>query len=95
MPEGRIPLAMAALYVATAPKSNAAYLAIDRAINSVRTEPVQEIPDHLKDASYQNAKKLGAGTGYLYPHDFAGHVVKQKYMPEPKSFYTPLPRALR
>jgi len=89
MPEGRIPLAMAALYVATAPKSNAAYLAIDKAITTVRTEPVQKVPDHLKDTSYQNAKKLGAGAGYLYPHDFAHHVVKQTYMPDPKSFYTP------
>ena len=89
MPEGRIPLAMAALYVAAAPKSNAAYLAIDKAIEAIRNEPVQEVPDHLKDASYRNAKKLGAGIGYLYPHDFACHMVKQQYMPESKSFYTP------
>ena len=89
MPEGRIPLAMAALYIAAAPKSNAAYLAIDKAIEAIKSEPLQDVPDHLKDASYSSAKKLGAGIGYLYPHDFAHPVVKQAYMPELKSFYNP------
>lgn len=89
LPEGRIPLAMAALYVATAPKSNAAYVAIDNAIDAVRTEPARKVPDHLKDTSYKSAKKLGAGVGYLYPHSFDGHYVKQVYMPEHKTFYTP------
>ena len=89
MPEGRIPLAMAALYIAAAPKSNAAYLAIDKAIEAIKSEPLQDVPDHLKDASYSSAKKLGAGIGYLYPHDFAHPVVKQAYMPEQKSFYNP------
>jgi putative ATPase len=89
LPEGRIPLAMAALYVATAPKSNAAYLAIDKAIGAVRNEPLQEVPAHLRDASYKSAGKLGAGVGYLYPHDYAHHYVKQSYIREPKSFYTP------
>lgn len=89
MPEGRIPLAMAALYVASAPKSNAAYLAIDKAIASIKNEPLLDVPDHLKDSSYRSAKKLGAGIGYLYPHDFAHHLVKQSYMPESRSFYTP------
>jgi putative ATPase len=89
MPEGRIPLAMAALYVATAPKSNAAYCAIDNALNAVRNEPLQEVPAHLRDASYRSAKKLGAGIGYLYPHDFAPRTMTQTYLPEPKSFYTP------
>ncbi len=89
LPEGRIPLSMAALYVATAPKSNAAYVAIDNAIDAVRNEPAREVPDHLKDASYKSAKKLGAGVGYLYPHSFDGHYVKQSYMPQQKAFYTP------
>jgi len=89
LPEGRIPLAMAALYVATAPKSNASYRAIDKAIDAVRKEPLQEVPDHLKDASYKNAGKLCAGIGYLYPHDYEHHYVKQRYMREPKSFYNP------
>jgi len=89
LPEGRIPLAMAALYVATAPKSNAAYVAIDSAIDAVRNEPAREVPNHLKDSHYKSAKKLGSGVGYLYPHSFDGHYVKQAYMPEQKTFYTP------
>lgn len=89
LPEGRIPLAMAALYVATAPKSNASYVAIDKAIDAVKNEPSREVPDHLKDSSYKSAKKLGAGVGYQYPHSFAGHYVKQVYMPGHKTFYTP------
>jgi putative ATPase len=89
LPEGRIPLAMAALYIATAPKSNASYRAIDKALDAVRKEPLQEVPDHLKDASYKNAGKLGAGIGYRYPHDYAHHYVRQSYMHEPKTFYTP------
>jgi putative ATPase len=89
LPEGRIPLAMAALYIATAPKSNASYRAIDKALDAVRKEPLQEVPDHLKDASYKNAGRLGAGIGYLYPHDYEHHYVKQRYMREPKTFYTP------
>lgn len=89
LPEGRIPLAMAALYVATAPKSNASYVAINNAIDAVRNEPAREVPNHLKDSSYKSAKKLGAGVGYLYPHNFDGHYVKQAYMPEQKTFYTP------
>jgi len=89
LPEGRIPLAMAALYVATAPKSNASYVAIDSAIDAVRNEPAREVPNHLKDSNYKSAKKLGAGVGYLYPHSFDGHYVKQAYMPDQKTFYTP------
>ena len=89
MPEGRIPLAMAALYIAAAPKSNAAYLAIDKAIEAIKNEPLQDVPDHLKDASYSSAKKLGAGIGYVYPHDFDHHIAKQAYMPESRSFYSP------
>jgi putative ATPase len=89
MPEGRIPLAQAVLYVAAAPKSNAAYKAIHKAVESVRTEPLQEVPDHLKDASYSGAARLGAGEGYLYPHDFDHHYVQQAYLSAPKTFYFP------
>jgi len=89
MPEGRIPLAMAALYIAAAPKSNAAYLAIDKAVEAIKNEPLQDVPDHLKDASYASAKKLGAGIGYLYPHNFTHHIAKQAYMTKPRSFYNP------
>ena len=89
MPEGRIPLSQAAIYIAAAPKSNASYIAIDKAIEDIRKEPVQQVPDHLKDSHYSGAKRLGAGKGYLYPHSFEKHYIKQKYMDKPKTFYTP------
>lgn len=89
MPEGRIPLAMAALYIATAPKSNSAYAAIDSASDEVRNRPIQEVPAHLKEASYRSAERLGAGAGYIYPHDHENHFVDQAYMPERRKLYTP------
>jgi putative ATPase len=89
LPEGRIPLAQAVLYVATAPKSNASYAALERATEAVEKEPLQSVPDHLKDAHYSGAGRLGAGKGYLYPHDYEGHFVKQHYMKDPKSYYSP------
>jgi putative ATPase len=89
MPEGRIPLSQAAIYVSTAPKSNASYTALEKAIEEIRTQPVQPVPDHLKDSSYTGAKRLGAGKGYLYPHSFGGHYIKQDYMRIHKSFYNP------
>jgi putative ATPase len=89
MPEGRIPLAQAVVYIAAAPKSNASCAAIDRATEAVRSEPVQAVPDHLKDSHYAGAKRLGAGEGYLYPHSFEKHYVRQNYMHIHKSFYTP------
>lgn len=89
MPEGRIPLSQAAIYVAAAPKSNASCSAIEKAIEEIRTQPVQPVPDHLKDSHYAGAKRLGAGKGYLYPHRFDGHYIKQDYMHIHKSFYTP------
>lgn len=89
MPEGRIPLSQAAIYVAAAPKSNASYVAIDKAIEDIRDKPVQQVPDHLKDSHYEGAMKLGAGKGYLYPHNFEKHYIKQDYMNKYKSFYTP------
>lgn len=82
LPEGRIPLAEAACYVATAPKSNASYMALERASEAVRTIPVKTIPPHLQDAHYKGAAKLGRGTGYQYAHDFPGHYVKQQYLPD-------------
>ena len=69
MPEGKIPLAQATIYVAKAPKSNACYKAIEAALNDVTTEETIEVPDHLKDSHYPGAKKLGHGKGYKYPHD--------------------------
>lgn len=89
MPEGRIPLSQAAIYIASAPKSNASYAAIEQATESVRSEPLQEVPVHLKDSHYRGAERLGAGKGYLYPHNFAGHFVKQAYMNTQRSFYNP------
>lgn len=82
MPEGRIPLAEATVYLATAPKSNAAYVAIDAAIADVREGRFGAVPMHLRDSHYANAKSLGHGSGYLYPHDDARGVSEQEYLPE-------------
>lgn len=92
LPEARIPLAQAALYIATAPKSNAAYKAIGAALEAVRTERWEPVPIHLRDASYPSAKRLGHGEGYLYPHDYPGHHVEQVYLPANlvgRRFYEP------
>lgn len=89
LPEGRIPLAQAAVYVACAPKSNAVYIGIEKALESVKNGRAQDVPDHLKDAHYKGAGALNRGRGYKYPHDFKGHVVEQKYMTEKKRFYEP------
>jgi putative ATPase len=86
MPEGRIPLAQAAIYVANAPKSNACYVAIDAALADVKKNPTLEVPNHLKDASYSGAKKLGRGEGYKYPHAYGGYV-KQEYLQEKKDYF--------
>jgi len=82
MPEARIPLAQAAIYVASAPKSNAAYLAIDKALELVRNERTYDIPPYLKDAHYSGAKKLGHGLDYKYAHDYDKHYVNQQYLPD-------------
>jgi putative ATPase len=89
MPEARIALAQAAIYVACAPKSNASYLAIDKALGDIESQKVQEVPDHLKDASYPGAEVLGHGKGYKYSHDYAGHYVKQKYTRKQVKYYEP------
>jgi putative ATPase len=82
MPEGRIPLAEAVVYLATAPKSNAAYLALDAAIADVRSGKIGRVPKHLRDAHYAGAKKLGHGKGYRYSHDSELGVVPQQYLPD-------------
>jgi len=89
MPEGRIPLAQAAIYVASAPKSNAAYRAINEAMNDIEQGRTLAVPDHLKDAHYKGAARLGRGKGYQYPHDYPGHYVKQDYLPEKRGYYRP------
>ena len=81
MPEGRIPLAEAVVYLATAPKSNASYVAIDRAIADVRAGKIGRVPAHLRDAHYAGAKKIGHGKGYRYPHDADVGVLAQEYSP--------------
>ncbi len=92
MPEARIILSQAALYVACAPKSNAGYLAIDKALELVRTTKTQPVPVHLQDAHYKGSAKLGHGIGYKYAHDYPNHYVKQQYLPdglEGTTFYEP------
>jgi putative ATPase len=89
MPEGRIPLAQAATYVASAPKSNAAYLGINAAMKDIEEQALLPVPDHLKDASYKGAARLGRGKGYRYPHDYPGHYVQQEYLPQKRVYYRP------
>jgi putative ATPase len=81
MPEGRIPLAQAVVYLATAPKSPASYIGIDRAIADVRAGKIGRVPKPVRDAHYPGAKRLGHGQGYLYPHDYDIGVVEQQYPP--------------
>ncbi len=88
-PEARIILAQAVIYISTAPKSNASYIAINDAIEEIKSEKTQDIPLSLQGTGYKGAEKLGKGQGYLYPHDFPGHYVYQKYMPSNKKFYIP------
>lgn len=82
MPEGRLILAEAALYVACAPKSNSVYKGIGMALKDVEKGAVGSVPRHLRDASYSGAKKLGYGDGYLYPHNYTGNYVPQHYLPD-------------
>ena len=81
-PEARIPLAQAAIYVACAPKSNAAYEAINEALAWVEQHKSEPIPSYLQDAHYPGAAKLGHGIGYKYAHDYENHWVKQQYLPD-------------
>jgi len=89
MPEGRIPLAETTVYLATAPKSNAAYMAGEAALKDVESGRLQEVPKSLRDSHYKGAKKLGHGEGYEYAHDHPNHYVKQDYMPEKRTYYRP------
>ncbi len=82
MPEARILLAEAAVYVATSKKSNASYLAIDKALSDVSSKDTGEIPMHIRNAPVEKMKELGYSEGYLYPHDFPGHYVEQQYLPD-------------
>lgn len=92
LPEGRIPLAQAAVYLAAAPKSNASYKAIEEALAAVEESGSYRVPAHLRGTGYRGAARLGHGKGYLYPHDYPGHFVEQRYLPPElagKRFYRP------
>ena len=92
MPEARITLAQAASYIATAPKSNSAIVAIDKASSVVNETGNLPIPPHLQDAHYKSAARLGHGIGYKYAHDYPDHYVEQQYLPyelNGKEFYSP------
>ena len=82
MPEARIILSEAAIYVALSKKSNASYLAIDKALEDVKTKETGEVPMHIRNAPIEDMKELGYHEGYLYPHDFPGHYVEQQYLPD-------------
>ena len=88
-PEARIPIAEAALYIATAPKSNTSILAVDAALEDVRSGRTLPVPEHLRDAHYPGAKRIGHGQGYQYAHDHPEHFVTQDYLGEVKRFYEP------
>ena len=91
MPESRIILAQAVIYIACAPKSNASYLAIDKALEDVKNVSIKTVPPHLKDCHYSGSSELGH-IGYKYAHDYPGHYVKQQYLPDElldKVYYEP------
>ncbi len=91
-PEAKIPLAQAVTYIATAPKSNSAYVGIGEAIFDVKNNGSLTVPVHLRDAHYKGAKAFGHGKDYLYPHDYDGNYVKQDYLPKElsgKEYYKP------
>ncbi|MEY2900130.1 MAG: hypothetical protein RL247_296 [Actinomycetota bacterium] len=97
MPEGRIPLAEATIYLAMAPKSNASYVAINEAQAAIRNGDIGEVPRHLRDAHYPGSAELGHGRGYVYPHDSQQGIVAQEYAPEPvrdHRYYRPTARGL-
>jgi len=94
MPEARIILSHATIYIATAPKSNRAYLAIDAALEDVKQGRTLPVPMHLRDSHYKGAKTLGNGAGYLYPHDFDGGFVPQRCLEGGRQYYDPTSNGL-
>jgi len=88
-PEARIPIAEAALYIATANKSNSTVMAIDAALADVQSGRTLAVPEHLRDASYSGAERLGHGAGYQYAHDHPGHFVAQDYLGANRCYYQP------
>ncbi len=92
LPEAQIPLAQAAIYLACAPKSNASYLAINRALEDVKKRSPARVPPHLRSTGYRGAEALGSGVGYIYPHDHPGHIAAQEYLPpgaKSRDYYVP------
>jgi putative ATPase len=89
LPEARIPLAHATVYLATAPKSNSAYAALGAAMKEVEEGRTLAVPRHLRSTGYRGAEKLGHGEDYRYAHDFEGNYVPQAYLPEGRRYYTP------
>jgi len=92
MPEAQLTLAQAAIYMATAPKSNACTVAISEASNDVKEGRTIPVPMHLKDTHYKGAKRLGHGQGYKYAHDYEGGVVEQDYLGVSRTYYRPTDR---
>ena len=81
MPEARLPLAQAIIFLCESPKSNSVVMAVDAAFADAKNVPDEPVPIHLRDTAFRGAEKLGHGKGYKYPHDYPGHVVAQEYMP--------------
>ena len=81
MPEARLNIAQAIVFVCESPKSNSIVMAVDKAFHEAETIPDLPVPMHLRDTHYSGAGSLGNGQGYKYPHDYPGHVVEQEYMP--------------
>jgi putative ATPase len=92
MPEARIALSQAAIYMATAPKSNASYVAINEAIADVREGRTIPVPRHLRSTAYGGSQRLGHGKGYKYAHDYEGGFVDQDYLGVDKTYYRPTER---
>jgi putative ATPase len=93
LPEAAIPLAQATIYVAAAPKSNASYVALQRARQAVAQQEAASVPPHLRSTALRGSKeRMGAGEGYFYPHDFPEHYVEQEYLPpgfKDRAYYEP------
>jgi putative ATPase len=92
MPEAQLPLAQAAVYIATAPKSNASAMGIWTAMTDVEKGRTLDVPDHLKDTHYKGAERLGHGVGYQYAHDYEGGIAPQQHLTEARSYYKPTDR---
>lgn len=91
MPEARITLAQVVTYLALAPKSNASYMALERATEDVKNQKTEQVPQHLRSTAYAGAKNLGHGVGYIYPHDHPGEKIDQTYLSKKVCYYQPGP----